>query len=130
VSRAEGAIGRGLNSGQDPGKARRAVEELLRAVIAGPGARTERALKQGPWAARGDFTAMLDALADTLAEAARVSTGHPVRQPLPEPLTSTRPVDALLAAQTRVLAAREAAQGNVNPQLLLAVLVEDLAEVL
>jgi hypothetical protein len=49
---------------------------------------------------------------------------------LPEPLTSTRPVDALLAAQTRVLAAREAAQGNVNPQLLLAVLVEDLAEVL
>jgi DNA polymerase-3 subunit delta' len=130
VSRAEGAIGRGLNSGQDPGKARRAVEELLRAVIAGPGVRTERALKQGPWAARGDFTAMLDALADTLAEAARASTGHPVRQPLPEPLTSTRPVDALLAAQTRVLAAREAAQGNVNPQLLLAVLVEDLAEVL
>jgi hypothetical protein len=35
-----------------------------------------------------------------------------------------------VAAQGRVLAAREAAQGNVNPQLLLAVLADELAEVL
>ena len=33
-------------------------------------------------------------------------------------------------AQQRVAAAREAAQGNVNPQLLLAALAEELAEVL
>jgi hypothetical protein len=33
-------------------------------------------------------------------------------------------------AQQRVATAREAAQGNVNPQLLLARLADDLAEVL
>jgi hypothetical protein len=34
----------------------------------------------------------------------------------------------LIEALTQVLAAREMAQGNVNPQLLTAVLSEDLAE--
>jgi len=50
-----------------------------------------------------------------------------VRRALPTALKSPRPVSRLLAAQQRVADAREAAQGNVNPQLLVAVLTEDLA---
>ncbi len=130
VAVAGGSIGRALGAGDDVSKAVRAAEELLRAALGGAGNRAERALKQGPWAARGDFTAMLDALAEALAEGARVAAGRSARRPLPESLRSPRPVEALLAAQTRVMAAREAAQGNVNPQLLLAVLADELAEVL
>ena len=130
VSRAGGSIGRALTAGEDSSKAGRAAEELLRAVLGGPAGRAERALKQGPWAARGDFTAMLDALAESLAEGARSAAGRPIKGQLPEPLRTPRTVEALLAAQTRVLAAREAAQGNVNPQLLLSVLADELAEVL
>ena len=52
------------------------------------------------------------------------------RRALPPALRSPRPVSRLLAAQQRVSEAREAAQGNVNPQLLVAVLTEDLAGVL
>lgn len=130
VSRAGGSIGRALSAGEESSKASRAAEDLLRAVLSGPAGRAERALKQGPWAARGDFTAMLDALAETLAEGARSAAGRPVRGQLPESLRAPRSVEALLAAQSRVLAAREAAQGNVNPQLLLSVLADELAEVL
>jgi hypothetical protein len=39
-------------------------------------------------------------------------------------------VEELVAALGCVARAREAAQGNLNPQLLLATLVDDLAEVL
>jgi hypothetical protein len=39
---------------------------------------------------------------------------------------SGRETEAVVAAMARVLDARELAQGNVNPQLLTAVLVEDL----
>lgn len=130
VSRAGGSIGRALSASEESSKAGRAAEELLRSVLSGPGGRAERAMKQGPWAARGEFTAMLDALAETLADGARNAAGGPVKGPLPEVLRSPRSVEALVAAQSRVLAAREAAQGNVNPQLLLAVLADELAEVL
>jgi DNA polymerase-3 subunit delta' len=130
VTRAGGSIGRALAGGDDASKAGRAAEDLLRAVVGGPAGRAERALKQGPWAARGDFTAMLDALAESLAEGARAAAGRPVRGQLSEPLRTPRSVEALLAAQARVMAAREAAQGNVNPQLLLATLADELAEVL
>lgn len=130
VARAGGSIGQALAVGDESAKAARAVEDLLRAVHGGPAARAERALKQGPWAARGDFTAMLDRLAEALADAARSAAGEPTRAPVPEALRGARPVSAYVAAQTRVLAAREAAQGNVNPQLLLALLADELAEVL
>ncbi len=130
VARAGGSIGQALAAGEDSAKSAKAAEELLRAVLSGPAGRAERALKQGPWAARGDFTAMLDSLAEVLGDAARNAAGRPTRGPLPEPLRSPRPVAAYVTAQTRVLAAREAAQGNVNPQLLLAVLADELAEVL
>ena len=97
--------------------------------MAGPAERYERALRQPPFSARGEFTAMLDALAETLGEAARSGLGQPSRRPVPARLKRAEP-GALLQAMERVAVAREAAYGNVNPQVLLAVLGEELAEVL
>ncbi len=73
---------------------------------------------------------MLDALADALGEAARESISGSTGSPLPETLRKHRDPAALLRAMDRVSEAREAAYGNVNPQLLLAVLSDELAEVL
>ncbi len=122
VEQGRGSIGRALAAGEAGEKAGRAATALLQAVLAGPGPRSERALKQGPFAARGDFTAMLDALAEQLSGMARGGDG----------VGGSRPptLAAVVAAQARVAEAREAAQGNVNPQLLLATLAEDLAEAL
>ena len=130
VAMARGSIGRALTADDQRGKAGRSVEELLAAVTAGAGSRAERALKQGPWAARGDFTAMLDAMQEGLSAAARAASGAGVAAPQPSTLRPARPVQSLVQAADRVAVAREAAQGNVNPQLLLAVLADDLAEVL
>jgi DNA polymerase-3 subunit delta' len=130
VREARGSIGRGLATGNDGGKARPAADELLAALVTGAASRAERALKQGPWAARGDFTAMLDALAEQLGEAARLAAGVPGRQHLPDALRRPRSVASLVRAVDRIQAARDSAQGNVNPQLLLMALSDDLAEVL
>ncbi len=73
---------------------------------------------------------MLDALAESLGEAGRASAGLANRAALAEVLRRPRALEALVLAGGRVQAAREAAQGNVNPQLLLAQLADDLAEVL
>src|SRR5256714_4166082 len=68
------------------------------------------ALGQVPFQARGGFTDMLDALASKLrAEAKRGGD-----------------TEKLVEAIALVLDARDLAQGNVNPQLLAAVLAEDL----
>jgi DNA polymerase-3 subunit delta' len=119
------------NGTQATDETRAAATAFLEGVVAGPGARMERALKQPPYAARGDFTALLDALADTLGEAVRDavggSTGH---GELPGRLRRHPRPQALLRAIERVAEARTAAAGNVNPQILLATLSEDLAEVL
>jgi len=131
VSAAAGAIG--LVAGTDEeesGKAFRAAAQLLEAVMAGRGTVLERALRQTPYSARGEFTAMLDALADTLGDAARGSLGHATTRPVPEGLRKHRDPAALLRAIELVGETREAAAGNVNPQLLLAVLGGELAEVL
>jgi DNA polymerase-3 subunit delta' len=130
VAAAGGSIGRALALGDDQGKANRAAEDMLKAITGSPETRAERALRQGPWAARGDFTALLDALAESLGEAARAASGLPVRRAVPDALTRGRTIGVLLTAQQRVTEAREAAQGNVNPQLLLAALADELAEVL
>lgn len=130
VSRAGGSIGKALAAGEGRNKASAAGLDLMRAIRSGAAARAERALKQGPWAARGDFTAMLDALAGFLGDAARNGTGEAARQGLPEELRGDWTVDSLVQAAQRVAVAREAAHGNVNPQLLIAVLAEELAEVL
>lgn len=130
VAQAEGAIGRAIGSRDEAGKARRAATDLLEAILTGPAPALERALRQPPWSARGEFTALLDALAETLGEAARGVVGHPTRGELPEQLLRYRSPEPLLHALERVADAREAAGGNVNPQILLAVLGEELAEVL
>src|SRR6266508_3068690 len=68
------------------------------------------ALGQVPSQARGGFTAMLDALAGRLRSEAKRGGD----------------TDKLVEAIALVLDARDLAQGNVNPQLLAAVLAEDL----
>lgn len=130
VALASGSIGAAVSEGEEAGKAYRSAELLLEAVVEGRGAALERALGQGTFAARGDFAAMLDALSETLGEAARGTMGQPVRRSVPAPLLRHRSPEPLLLAMEKVAEAREAAAGNVNPQVLLAVLGEDLAEVL
>lgn len=130
---AGGSVGAALATGEAGGAAYDAAREMLEAILAGRAgvpARMERALRQTPWAARGEFTAMLDALADTLGDAARAALGEQPRRTLPDSLRSRRDPAALIRAIDRVADAREAAAGNVNPQLLLATLGEELAEVL
>jgi hypothetical protein len=68
------------------------------------------ALGQMPFQARGGFTDMLDALATRLRSEAKRGGD----------------TDKLVEAIALVLDARDLAQGNVNPQLLAAVLAEDL----
>jgi DNA polymerase III subunit delta' len=130
VAMAEGSIGQAVAGGGEGGTAYEAARELLEAVVSGAGPTLERVLKQAPWSARGEFTAMLDALADTLSEAARGTVGQPMRRPVPQALMRHRSPEPLLKAMEHVADAREAAWGNVNPQILLAVLGEELAEVL
>jgi DNA polymerase-3 subunit delta' len=130
IASAVGSIGRALAQGEEAGKAQQAARQLLEAVLAGPGPSLEQALRQPPWSARGEFTAMLDALAETLSEAARGASGHEPRWAVPQGLLRHRDPTPLLEAMSCVADAREAAWGNVNPQLLLAVLGQELAEVL
>ncbi len=130
VALAGGSIGDALAAGDESAKAHRAAGQLLETVLAGPADRYERALKQAPFSARGEFTAMLDALAETLGDAARGGMGQATRRPVPPALLKRADTASLLRAMERVAEAREAAYGNVNPQILLAALGEDLAEVL
>jgi len=70
------------------------------------------ALRQTPFQARGGFTAMLDGLLEQLRARARAGGD------------TARAVEAI----AHTLDARELAQGNVNPQLVTAVLADELAE--
>ena len=70
------------------------------------------ALGLQPFQARGGFTDMLDGLLERLREQAR-SGGE---------------TGKVVTAIARVLEARGLAQGNVNPQLLAAVLSVDLVD--
>ena len=113
VSAAEGCIGRLLATDSDGGAGSRRAGELLEAGRKQGGAATlyALALTQMPFQARGGFTEMLEALAGRLRAEARA--GGETRK--------------LIEAIARVMDARELAQGNVNPQLVTAVLAEDLA---
>lgn len=128
IREAGGCLGRALDANAAEA-ATGEVAEFLEAASRGGAARFERALRQGPWAARGGFTALLDGLAETLAAAARATaTGR--TEALAGPLARVSDPGRVLRALACVEEAREAAQGNVNPQLLLAVLAGDLAEAL
>ncbi len=112
---AEGSIGRALWADDDLEVADRAAERFLGAVVKGPAAWAGAALAQAPWSARGEFTAMLDAVSLRIrARLQRDGDGDRTRQA------------RWSRALRRVEAARFDAQGNLNPQLGLAVLAQDL----
>jgi len=125
---AQGSIGVALAESGATARAREAAEGLIAAVLAGGPDPWERALRQSPWQARGEFTEMLDALAELLADAAREQSGGTPRRPLPKALRSATSPARMLAMVEQVQAARESAQGNVNPQLLLAALAGTMEE--
>src|SRR2546430_12809074 len=83
-----------------------AARRLAAAVKAGPARRYAFALSQQPFQARGGFTGMLDGLLERLREQAR----------------SGEETGSVVRAIAQVLEARTLAQGNVNPQLVAAVL--------
>ena len=108
VTAAEGCIGRLLaDGGAERGEG---GERFLHAVRSGPVGRLSFALGLQPFQARGAFTAMLDELLARLRSEARAGKDS----------------GKVVSAIARVLDARELAQGNVNPQLVAAVLGEDL----
>lgn len=116
---AEGRIGRALWEAEAGDGADRAAEELLGAIEQGPAGWLPRALAQGQWAARGEFSDLLDALAVRLrARLEAAAQGGDER------------AQRWLRALERVEETREAAQGNANPQLQLAALASDLEKVL
>jgi DNA polymerase-3 subunit delta' len=117
VRRADGAIGRLIAAGDGAAKAMQDARALLEAVRSGAGARYERSIRQMPWQARGGFTDLLDALAEELAGRAREAAVQGNAAPF-------------VSALERVQRTRVDAQGNLNPQLLLAALAGELAEVL
>src|SRR5438034_7192807 len=110
VAVADGRIGRLLADGNGRARGVEAGERFRRAVEGGPARRYEFALGLQPFQARGGFREMLDGLLEQLREQAR-SGGE---------------TEKVVAAISQVLAARSLAQGNVNPQLVAAVLADDL----
>jgi DNA polymerase-3 subunit delta' len=111
VALADGRIGRLLAGKDGSAHGADAAQRFLTAVEAGPERRYGFALGLPPFQARGGFTEMLDGLLERLRERARA--GGETEQ--------------VVAAIERVLEARGLAQGNVNPQLMAAVLADDLA---
>src|SRR2546427_4960562 len=99
-----------ISDGAGRARGAEAAERFLAAVEAGPVRRYEVALGLQPFQARGGFTDMLDGLLEQLREQAR--TGGEAGK--------------VVEAIARVLEARDLAQGNVNPQLLAAVLADEL----
>ena len=83
VRAAEGSIGAAISASDAGAKAFNAAADLIDVALQGSVVRAERVLKQGPFAARGDFSAMLDALEQTLGDAARAATGMTPRRALP-----------------------------------------------
>jgi DNA polymerase-3 subunit delta' len=129
TAEADGSIGAAAGLDAGAGAARRGAEGVLEAAVGPRGPRMQRALSQAPAAARGEFTALLDAMSQVLAEAARGSLCAGGQRRVLAALEGRDP-ERLVRAIERVNAARESAQGNINPQLILAVLGEELAETL
>ena len=106
---AGGCIGKLLASHGGVGAAEAAA--FLAAARKDAVTRYSQALRQAPFQARGGFAAMLDALQARLRDETR----------------SGGDTGKLVAAIAHVVDARAATQGNVNPQLLAAVLADELA---
>ena len=113
---AAGSIGQALWSDDRGRTAERAAASFLESVRAGTRRRSEAALGQAPWSARGGFSEMLDALAVTL----RGEAQHEAQA------GNTGSLEQRVRAMRRVEEIRADAAGNLNPQLALAVLARDL----
>ena len=111
VAQADGCIGRLLAQLPAVGSGWDAAEAFQNALQGVPADRYAVALRQPPFQARGGFTDMLDGLVERLRREAKTGAD------------TARIAEAIAL----VLEARERAQGNVNPQLLTAVLSADLA---
>jgi DNA polymerase-3 subunit delta' len=111
ASEADGCIGRVLARGQAVTAPELEVAGAFQTSLRSAVDRYAFALRQAPFQARGGFTDMLDGLVDRLRAEARRGGD----------------MSRLASAIALVLQAREQAQGNVNPQLLTAVLSGDLA---
>ena len=125
VGRASGAIGAALADGTASARGTQMAMTLLESARAKSATGWVIALKQMPFSARGDFTDTLDAMAEILVEATRKQKSSPAPDRL-----SGLPRARLLAALEKVGEARELAQNNINPQVLLAVLNQELVEIL
>jgi DNA polymerase III subunit delta' len=111
VAQADGCIGRLLAQLPTVGGGWDAAEAFQTALLGTSADRYAATLRQAPFQARGGFTDMLDGLVERLRREAKTGAD------------TARIAEAIAL----VLEARERAQGNVNPQLLTAVLSADLA---
>jgi len=118
---AAGSIGVALELAGGGEDEQSTAQRLLKAATS-PQARHAYALGVKPFGGRGDFTGTLDAAADLLRdELARRLQGGP-------PGEANTPATRLLAQVQEIERARRLAQGNVNPQLIVADLLRRLAE--
>ena len=130
IATAEGSIGAALAEDGSAAKHRDAAASVVDAVVAGrwPAVRA----RVEPAAVPGSRRFRRHARRALAAAGRRGARRHPAaapRRPVPKSLKG-RPVAGLTAASELVMVAREAAQGNVNPQLLLATLALDLEDAL
>ncbi|MBI1723637.1 MAG: hypothetical protein HYR48_07000 [Gemmatimonadetes bacterium] len=120
---AGGSIGAALALSAEAEQARAAARRLLETAAKEPASRYKYALGVRPFGGRGDFTDTLDAAAellrDELAERLRGDGTH---------AEGDAPTASLLASLREIEQARKLAQGNVNPQLIVAELLRRLAE--
>jgi DNA polymerase-3 subunit delta' len=110
ISESEGCIGRLLARSGTARGPDASADGFLATLRSGAAERYREALRQAPFQARGGFSDLLDALLERLGQEAR--RGADAR----------RVADAMAL----VLEARDQTLGNVNPQLLRAVLADDL----
>ncbi|MEO8200243.1 MAG: hypothetical protein ABI679_06970 [Gemmatimonadota bacterium] len=125
VAKGSGSIGNAVADDVDLAKGGQLAASLLESVRTRSQTGWEIAIKQMPFSARGEFTDTLDAMADMLSQAVRGSRGDRELARLAEV-----PKLKLVAALDRVGEVRELAQNNVNPQILLAVLNQELRDIL
>lgn len=125
TAKAAGSIGNAISDDASSARETQLAAAILESARTKSPGGWETALKQMPFSARGEFTETLDAMADLLSRAARGASGDRDLDRL-----ATVPRSRLVTALSRVGEAREMAQNNVNPQVLLAVLNQDLTEIL
>lgn len=129
---ARGSIGAAMrlarDTGEDGGVRGAGRKWLIAALSPGPVPRLAAAAGQQPWGGRGNFHEELEALGEWLRDLAAVAAGSPEAVADPEArqllgrAVERRGVHATGAATAleRVANAQTLAQGNVNPQLIIA----------